>query len=153
METLIGKWTSSAACEGSLEACIDDDLDAIQEGQGVKRLPRMYRAFMLCMGRNTGGLEAYLRSEITYPAACEFKKRTFDLLRQSDIFVLARMADGEGVFYVHVSEDDPVVYWIGYDQGADFGEARLLETKSCGALSQWLTDIVGDAIEEYQLPR
>jgi hypothetical protein len=152
MEHLRKRVASSTACEGILEGCSDDEIDDIREAQGVKRLPRMYREFLLHMGRRTGGLEGYLGFEITYPGACEFKRMTFDLLRQPDIFVMAHIADGDCAFYFHIDEDDPVVYWAGYDTRPEFVEFNVLETKDCGPLSNWLIDVVGDFIGDSQQP-
>ncbi|MEO8612962.1 MAG: hypothetical protein ABI690_34030 [Chloroflexota bacterium] len=152
MEQLVERLASSAAYEGTLEGCSEDEIDEIRETQGVKRLPRMYREFLLHMGRHTGGLEGYLGFEITYPGVCEFKRMSFDLLRQPDIFVMTHIADGDCAFYFHIDEDDPIVYWVGYDRRPEFVEFNVLETKDCGSLSNWLIDVVGDFIGDPQLP-
>jgi hypothetical protein len=154
IEQLVEKLTTSPARDGVVEGCSADEVDEIQEGQQVKRLPRLYREFLRHMGRHTGGLDSYLGSAITYPAVCEFKRQTFDLLRQPDIFVMTHIADGDCAFYFHIDEDDPVVYWVGYDRRPDpeLIEFGVLETKPCGQLSNWLIDVVGDFIGDAQLP-
>ena len=152
IEHLIERLAASPVCEGPLEGCSEDEIDEIREAQNVKRLPRMYKEFLLQMGRHTGGLEGYLGFEMTYPAACTFKRLSFNLLRQPDIFVITHIADGDCAFYFHIHEDDPVVYWIGYDTRPEFVEFNVLETKDCGLLSNWLMDVVGDFIGDPQLP-
>jgi hypothetical protein len=152
MEQLVERLASSAACEGTLEGCSEDEIDEIQDAQRVKRLPRMYREFLLHMGRRSGGLGTYLGFEIAYPTICEFKRHSFDLLHQSDIFVMTYIPDGDCAFYFHIDEDDPIIYWVGYDRRPEFVEFNVLETKDCGSLSNWLIDVVGDFIGDLQLP-
>jgi hypothetical protein len=151
MQYLTNLWLSSEACDAPVEGCSEAEIAEIMHAQSVERLPLMYVEFLSHMGRKTGGLEWYFGSEITYPSVCEFKPMTFKVLRQSKIFVLTHDYQGDCAIYFHITDDDdPMLYWVGYDYRPDLNQFDILETKALGQLSDYLNDFIGNVIEEHQ---
>lgn len=145
MQYLTKLWSSSETCLNPLKGCSEAEIAQIMQAQGVERLPLMYVEFLSHMGRDAGGLEADLTS---YPYVMEIKPLTFDLLRQPDIFVLSHNSDGDCAIYFHVTEDDdPILYWVGYDYRPDLNRFDLLKTKELGQLSDWLIDLIEGVLE------
>jgi hypothetical protein len=145
IEYLADRWVSNEACRSSLEGCSEDDLAQIKQRQQVDRLPALYAAFLSKMGRNMGGLEWQVGSEMRFPYVLEFKESTFVELRQPNILVLTHDSDGDCALYIHTNEDDPVLHWVGYKDEA-FPE---LIHEEFGRLSAWLSHLV-ESVKEVK---
>jgi hypothetical protein len=157
MQHLTELWSSSEACDGQLEGCSEAEIAEIMKAQGVERLPLMYVEFLRHMGRNTGGLEWYFGSELTYPAVCIFKSMSFWFLSQALVtklrFVFTHDYQGDCSIYFDPTEaDDPILYRVAYDSPSELNppDIPVLETQELGLLSDYLTDFIGDVIEEHR---
>jgi hypothetical protein len=152
MVNLTKHWLSSEACDGEVEGCSETEIAEIMQPQGVQRLPLMYVEFLARMGRKAGGLEWHFGSEFTYPAVLSFKPMAVELWEQTDIFIFTHDSQGDCAIYFHITEDDPIVYWVGYDgDGPDPNQFYLSETRELGRLSDWLTNLFGGVVEEHNL--
>ena len=145
---LASRWQESDLCRSPFIGCTEAEIAKIQVRQGVDRLPILYVAWMLRMGRDMGGLEWHIGTKLCYPYVLEFKAQTFGLLQKPDVLVLSHDVDGDCALYCHTTEDDPLIFWIGY---ADEPGEKLnkFSVQEWGRLSNWLTDLVEGAIGVY----
>jgi hypothetical protein len=149
MDEIVKRWSASEACQLPLEGCSEAEIEEIKRRQGVERLPEMYVEFLRRIGKYSGNLGWHFGSEITYPDVLEFKEDTFDVLHKPDIYVFTHDPNGDCAIYFHVGDDDPVLYWISYDDSRP--QSYDLITEDWGRLSTWLVNLVERVIEVHDL--
>ena len=66
IELMKNDWIENGDYAPPLIGCTEEDLERLQQSQGVKRLPELYRQFMLTFGVKSGGLRG--EGYFLYPA-------------------------------------------------------------------------------------
>jgi hypothetical protein len=122
-----------------VEGCTDAEIDEIRRHQQVERFPQLYVEWLKTFGKTN----VFAGVKLTYPHVLDYKQRSFLELQQSNIFVLAHDWDGDCAIYCRIDEDDPMLYWIGYDSASKSFE---LVVEDWEQLSTWLVGIVDDLL-------
>ena len=144
---LVKRWTESDACQQSIEGCTPSDLEDIKRQQNVKRLPALYEAFMLHMGRNLGGLGSLWDVEIQYPNVLTFKTRAAEM-SDRDVLIVAHDPQEPLSWQCETDEDDPIVYRVNLESVLLELDMEIVEI---GRMSEWLLGMVEGAIEEMAM--
>ncbi len=113
------RWMSSGRFQLPISGCTDEEIDQLQTAQGMAYLPKLYREFMLQMGRDDGGLGKSFGAYLTYPYVFAFKTeqtgfaqpilQTFEMEQGRFVFC----SDNDNFFYFFDARDmsdDPIVY-------------------------------------------